>query len=134
MAVQGKCRRNDFQSVAISSEICYEFVYREGAKRGIADGLSRQIPDEQLPDWQNVELEQLVKPKPETCTVGEATERMQWILVSSLSFDRVRAEEAHLSQIIGSLEAKNCDAVIGVFRKWMKAEEQKINYHSANAM
>ena len=44
----------------VFQELDYEFVHRTWAKHGNADSLSNQIPDEQLPDWQDGELEQPV--------------------------------------------------------------------------
>ena len=99
-------------------------MHRAGAKHGNVDGFSRQLPGEQLPDWHDGEMEQLVQPNLEPCTATEAIESLHQCLVRSVSFDPARTDEAHACQNEILLEAQKNDPVTGVFRKRTNAEEQ----------
>ena len=105
-------------------EFDYEFAHRAGEKHGNADGLSRKIPDEQLPGWLDGELEQLVQPEPEPCNMKEAIQRVKQSLIRQVSTDPMSTREGEANRSSSLREEQQKDSTLAVFRRWTGAEDE----------
>ena len=112
-----------FRMLQKLQEFDYEFVHRAGEKHGNADGLSRQIPDEQLPGWLDGELEQLVQPEPEPCSMKEAIQRVKQSLVLRVSADPAGDAEDKASRVSSIRDEQQKDSTLALFRRWTGAED-----------
>ena len=79
-------------------EFDHEFVHRTREQHGNADGLSRQIPDQQIPGWLDGELEQLVQPESEPCSMKEAIQRVKPSLIRQVSTDQMSTREGEANR------------------------------------
>ena len=70
-------------------------MHRAGDKHGNADGLSRQISDEQPPGWLDGEL---VQPEREPCSMKEAIQRVKQSLIRQVSTDPVSTREGEANR------------------------------------
>ncbi|MEL7181406.1 MAG: reverse transcriptase domain-containing protein, partial [Pseudomonadota bacterium] len=112
-----------FRMLQKLQEFDYEFVHRAGEKHGNADGLSRQIPEEQLPGWLDGELEQLVQPEPEPCSMKEAIQRVKQNLIRQVSTDQTSTREGEASRSSSLRDEQQKDSTLAVFRRWTGAED-----------
>ena len=112
-----------FRMLQKLQEFDYEFVHRAGEKHGNADGLSRQIPDERIPGWLDGELEQLVQPEPESCSMKEAIQRVKQSLIRQVSTDPMSTRESEANRSSSLREEQQKDSTLAVFRRWTGAED-----------
>ena len=124
-----------FRMLQVLQDFDYEFVHQTGAKHGNADGFSRQVPDEQLTDWQYGELAQLTQPKPEPCRVGkQLKENTRAWLFPSVSFDPARFEEAPLFKLKHYAKHKGVILSSEFSESGRTAKNNQIKYHSLKAL
>ena len=98
-------------------------MHRAGEKHGKAEGLSRQIPDEHLPGWLDGELEQLVQPEAEPCSMKEAIQRVKQSLIRQVSMDPMSTREEEANRSLSLRDEQQKVLTLAVFRRWTGAEE-----------